>query len=65
MIPVAIKSPKEDDEQDLYLNINLSHEMVSQITAMRFNYLSKCDINYEEKLTSVLHTFCHLNSGKM
>jgi len=37
MIPVAIRSPKEHGEQDLYLNINLSQEMVSHVTVMRFS----------------------------
>ena len=31
MTPIAIGTPGEDDEQDLYLNVNLSHEMVSSV----------------------------------
>lgn len=36
MIPVVIRASKEDDDRDVYLNINLSHEMVSlvQLLAM-------------------------------
>ena len=35
MIPVAIRAPKNDGEQDLYLNINLSHETVSEVVEMQ------------------------------
>mmetsp|Transcript_26316 Transcript_26316/g.72312 ORF Transcript_26316/g.72312 Transcript_26316/m.72312 type:complete len:141 (-) Transcript_26316:1236-1658(-) len=32
LTPVAIRAPGEDDEPDLYLNINVSHELVSHIS---------------------------------
>lgn len=31
MTPVIIRGSKEDDDRDAYLNINLSHEMVSLV----------------------------------
>ena len=41
MTPIAIRIPGKDDEEDLYLNVNLSHEVVSQNLTIYFSTYTK------------------------